>query len=216
MSLKSRAGLLLLAGACASPHKLPPSPEPPPLTEVRRVHYAGGQQLKKRYVVLNEPGRPAEKHGVEEEWYENGARKAERSFSHGLPSGTWRTWYRAGTPESVVEIGDGTELLPMRWWYEDGAPRAEGQGRGGVREGPWVYYHRNGLVAERGAFAASRRTGPWVAFDAEGKKRAEGEYREGRRTGTWSLWDEHGVLHLKEAAAAGEGVEGDGLQDGPL
>ena len=123
--MKRLFALLMVLAACATPRLPPREPKEaaePPATEVRRVYYPGGKQLKKRYVVLVDPSGGAEKHGREEEWHADGERKAERTFEHGAPSGTWRTWYDGGAVESVVEIGDGTELLPMRWWYADGTP----------------------------------------------------------------------------------------------
>lgn len=208
--MKRLFALLLVLAACATPRLPPREPKEaaePPATEVRRVYYPGGKQLKKRYVVLVDPSGGAEKHGREEEWHADGERKAERTFEHGAPSGTWRTWYDGGAVESVVEIGDGTELLPMRWWYADGTPRAEGQGRGGVREGAWTYYHPNGKLSERGSFAGGRREGLWVTFDATGRRRAEGEYQAGMRVGRWLLWDERGILHEKQSDAPSGSAE---------
>jgi antitoxin component YwqK of YwqJK toxin-antitoxin module len=178
-----RAGALFLfasafASACASAPEPPPARDEIPSTEVRRVWYPGREQLKKRYVVQIEDGR-ARKHGREEEWYEDGARKAEREFAHGEPAGTWRAWHPTslgGAPESLVEIGDGCELLPMTWWYPDGAPRAAGRGRGGVREGEWTYYHPNGRVADAGAFKRGRRQWRWHLYYDDGRPRAEGAY----------------------------------------
>lgn len=198
MSRLAAASLLALAGACSAPRVPPSDLEPLPLTETRRVYYPGGEQLKKRYMVLNEPGQEPQKHGKEEEWFADGARQAERFFERGAPNGTWRTWHADGAPESVVEIGDASALLPMRWWYEDGTLHAEGQGRGGVREGVWTYHHRNGGVSERGPFERGRRHGRWESFDEAGRLRADGLYEEGRRVGLWRLWDERGVLHEKQ------------------
>ena len=56
MKRLAAAWILLCAGACSAPRPPPPDAEPPPLTEIRRVYYPGGEQLKKRYTVLNEPG----------------------------------------------------------------------------------------------------------------------------------------------------------------
>jgi len=194
----------LLAGSavasCGSNPTPPPRIEPGPQSEVRRIFYPGTDQLKKRYVVRIEDGR-ARKHGPEEEWYPDGARKTEREFADGEPAGTWRTWFPSslgGGRESVVEIRDGVELAPMRWWYADGTPHAEGLGLAGVRAGEWTYYHENGAIAEQGAFTAGRRTGPWRFLYPDGSPRAEGEYEEGRRVGPWKLWDEDGELFENE------------------
>ncbi len=177
----------------------PPALATPPTWahETRRSFHPGGEVVRREFQVRIWSDGRVERDGFEREFFASGAREAERFFSRGQPTGSWRTWYESGAPRSEVEFGDDAHETPMRFWHVNGRLAAEGSGIAGVREGPWTFWTESGEIAREGSYRRGLRQGPWTFRDEHGAKRAEGRYEAGQRVGPWTLWDLAGEPHEK-------------------
>lgn len=125
------------------------------------------------------------KDGPEVAWWPNGAKRAERSFEAGRPTGEWRTFWPDGSLRSSYVFDPDGEPTEMRFWHRNGVLAARGLARRGVREGPWTFWWPNGNVREEGRYLANRREGQWSFWRPDGTLEARGLYRDGRRVGAW-------------------------------
>lgn len=135
--------------------------------------------------VYGDDGLPL-KDGLEERWWPNGQRRAERHWDLGVPVGTWRSWWEDGTLRSThtYEAGPST----MTFWHPDGELEAHGPHVGGRRHGAWAYFDASGRPVRRGTFHEGTEDGVWTYFHPSGALASRGWYRRGDRVGTWKHW----------------------------
>lgn len=113
------------------------------------------------------------RHGVSTIWYENGDKKSEQQFSHGVPHGPRKTWYTGGRPWSQGAYDHGAE------------------------DGTWSDYAGDGTMQTEWHMKKGAWHGIYTQFHPNGKKRLEVEFVEGKRQGPSRMYDEQGVLALE-------------------
>ena len=124
--------------------------------------------------------------GMKTLWFDDGAKRAEGLFSHGLRQGPWTCWYEHGQKRWEGSYHDGlVDGVERSWhpsgalcfegssvagqrhgvfraWYSDGKPWWEGVYDLGVREGAFRYWRRDGTLDEKvsGTYSRGKRIGP--------------------------------------------------------
>lgn len=98
------------------------------------------------------------------QWYTNGQKAAEGSFTQGRRTGMWV------------------------WWHDDGRIATRGRYEAGSEAGEWTWWHRSGKTEQRGAYLDGTRVGEWSQWFDEGQLRARGLYERGHKEGRWRYW----------------------------
>lgn len=105
--------------------------------------------LKLVYSCYVGPDGKEVKRGPEVSYYENGRKRAEGSYEHGLKEGLWVSY------------------------YDNGVVGQRGTCRKGLRDGLWTLYYRNGNKESEGRYRNDRREGVWVSYLPDGRKFSE-------------------------------------------
>lgn len=72
--------------------------------------------------ILNYHG---EYHGLQTEWYENGRKKIEGSYSYNDKDGLWTLWYESGRKKREVFYNSGVKDGVCTEWHENGRKKKE-------------------------------------------------------------------------------------------
>ena len=97
----------------------------------------------------------------EQEYYENGQLKSEKSYQYGNPQmKKWKKIYEDGR-----EAGKWTYKYTK---YESGQIKSEVSYRNGIRDGSWIVWHENGRRKEQGLVRDGNETGDWTFWDEDG------------------------------------------------
>lgn len=196
-------GMLLLA-ACGTPrYAMPPGAagagEEAEFRRLRTVDPGSGAVIHSWTVLVHPDGRVV-KHGREERFFPDGARRSLQTWRDGEPVGDLLRWYESGSVRSVTTFDPGGALTPMRFWHEGGELAAEGPARRGVREGYWRFWYEDGAPRERGGYVDGRRSGLWSHYWPDGSVQATGRYEEDERVGPWRHFEPGEQRDPSEAA----------------
>ncbi|MBM4373308.1 MAG: hypothetical protein FJ098_16750 [Deltaproteobacteria bacterium] len=131
------------------------------------------------------------------EWFDNGQRRAERSYVEGVKQGPVRYWYRDGALKALRFFEDGRAEGRYARWHANGRKAEEGAYEKSLQVGPWTAWYPSGRKESEGMFVLGRREGPWLYWHPNGEKKIEGSYRKGQRWGTWTWWHQNGQLEKR-------------------
>ena len=93
--------------------------------QIAEVPYPSGS-LRCRYArYLSDDGKRWIRHGLFSAYYENGARKSEGAYKHGLEQGEWRDFHPNGVLAAEGRYEDGVEVGVWRFWNDSGAAEAD-------------------------------------------------------------------------------------------
>lgn len=109
------------------------------------------------------------RHGELARWYENGKKKMELHYRHGVMHGPRLTWYDTGQIWARGAYTHGAADGVWTAWFPSGFRHREWHMRENVWDGPYMEYHENG------------------------EKRYEVEYVLGKKQGTAIWWSEVGT-----------------------
>ena len=151
--------------------KRPGDPPPGPIVVEEQKHENGNK--KARFEGYKDSDGNLVRHGVSTVWYENGDKKSEQYFAHGIPNGSRQTWYAGGRP-----------------W-------TQGQYTNGIEDGKWSNYHNDGTLQTEWTMNKGAWHGIFTEYHPNGKKRLEVEFVKGKRQGPSHLYDEQGVTILE-------------------
>jgi len=145
--------------------------ETKPSVEVKETKWPNGNPQSRVEGKKDEDGEFI-RHGLANEWYENGQKKSEQQFVDDEPDGPRATWYIEGRKWTEGRYVNGLEDGTWRTWFQDGTPQTEWTMERGVWHGVYTEWHPNGM------------------------KRMEVEFVKGKRQGPMTMWDDQGVVML--------------------
>ncbi|MDZ4772542.1 MAG: hypothetical protein SGI72_05350 [Planctomycetota bacterium] len=157
----------IVALAACNTQRLETAPPIEPTLEIVREKDRDGNLVREQLVLVSRGERPLA-HGADKGWYSNGAKRYEREFDRGSPSGPWRTWHANGQIASETTFA-ATEML-LSFWYDTGVISAAGPALNGSRRGVWRFFRPDGSVREEGTYVDSVRDGEWTFFEENGSK----------------------------------------------
>lgn len=127
------------------------------------------------------------------EFYDNGALKAEGSYSKGLKTGTWKFYHPNGKLEQSGKYDAKGKLTGQWvWYYPSGEILREENYLNGLSDGLMTEYDEEGNIIAEGEYIEGLEEGPWIY--QYGDLREEGEYSYGYRNGYWKDYDTTGAL----------------------
>jgi len=148
------------------------------------------------------------KHGLDEQWLENGVRVLEGHWSHDLPTGPWRHWdgvsrlareehywIAGGVPSGYLETVYATDgkvsvqtlmtqhdSLWKGWqttWHDNGRQAGFVEYEGDQRQGRDLSWDRSGALVAEGLRVHDKRSGPWTFFGGRGEVARTVVYEDG-------------------------------------
>ncbi len=137
--------------------------------EVRRIHYAGGDQL---WSVIR--------------------------YRDEVPEGAWTTWWENGNRKSLGVYREGRRHAEWTTWFENGDVRTIQSYRYGQPHGLWAHWFASGVHASTGHFDQGKRDGLWEEWYPDGKPRVSVEFDLGTQVGTTTTWFENGNKKREE------------------
>jgi len=108
-------------------------------------------------------------HGIKTRWYENGQKREEWSYEHGMLHG------------------------PHLVWYENGQKKFEEHYNEGKKEGKSTEWHENGKKYFERYYKDGKLHGKESAWKEDGRLYKIGHYKDGKSHGVWTWWEENGV-----------------------
>ena len=203
-------------------------PEQPagPIEQFSRSNTAGFVVEEYQYYLS---GSERIRHGQYRSYWDDGKRREEGAFAHGIKSQTWSyydetgeglisaevwkdgviqqqmTYYPDGTMRSetaFTEQGDVTS-----YFYENGKKEREGTYKNGFEVGVWTWYYENGNIKEEGTFVDGKWDGVWAWYRENGTVEYHRIYANGIERGVWSWWDEEGNKLRQEVWENGQRIE---------
>lgn len=164
---------------CVGPGSAPHSPDLSPgdtagaafqgSPEVREVAYDDGSIAKRTEGYVDAKDNFIS-HGNTTQYWENGRKKSEVMYVHGMRHGERTAWYNSGQMWSLGAFLNGRENGAWTMWYPNGRKAQEIHFDEGAWDGMLTYWHPNG------------------------EKRSEVEYVRGKKQGPLTEWDEFGTV----------------------
>jgi hypothetical protein len=91
---------------------------------IAEIPYETGE-LHYRYArALNADGTRWIRHGLYQEFHQNGQLASEGSYENGLEQGLWRDWFPNGQLAAEGYYQAGEETGQWRFWHYDGTPES--------------------------------------------------------------------------------------------
>lgn len=115
-------------------------------------------------------------HGVVTTYWENGQKKSEVSYDHGVRHGPRTAWYADGTKRSYGEYVNGKANGTWTEWYADGTKAKEFQFDHGAWHGTHREWHTNGQLKTEVHFVRGKKQGPYMTWDESGQVVRRVEY----------------------------------------
>lgn len=128
-----------------------------------------------------------------EEFYVDGSKRAEGSYTDGLKTGSWNYYHPNGKLEQTGKYNNkGTPEGLWTWYYPSGSLLREENFLHGLPDGLFTEYYEDGSIVTEGEYMEGLEEGPWTY--TYGDSREEGSYSYGRRNGVWKYFDTDGNL----------------------
>lgn len=112
------------------------------------------------------------------EYYLNGNKKKQFTYTNGKQSGNVRMWLENGTlfRDFIAEnnIANGLYLE----YYENGKASLSVTFRNDTLNGPAAYYHPNGEISHKGSFKSGKKSGNWIYRNDKGEDLGTESYRD--------------------------------------
>lgn len=151
--------------------------------KAKEVRYPDGA-VKERYTyVLDAKGQEV-RQGIDEEFFQDGARKGVRTWKDGRIEGTVIYYHPNGRKSYEAHYVDGRKNGFATVWY------------------------MNGQKQWQTTFKAGKTHGRWREWHLDGKKKFEGDYSEGSLDGLATWWHDNGRMWQERTYRAGLPVTG--------
>jgi antitoxin component YwqK of YwqJK toxin-antitoxin module len=135
------------------------------------------------------------KQGSWEEFFDNGAKKAEGNYKDNKHTGYWKFYYKNGNIEQQgLYNAKGNAEGEWKWFFSNGRELLVQQFQDGIEEGPMVEYDDTGKVIAKGDFIEGQETASW--YYNINNYIIEGKYVEGKRDGLWKEYFPGGILRF--------------------
>jgi len=120
--------------------------------------------------------------------YENGQKKAEKTYKDGKLDGVSTTWYENGQKKSEETYKDGKLNGVWTTWYENGEKIEETL----YKDGVWTDFYENGQKKHERAYKNGILEGVHTLWYENGQKKMEVHFKDGKLDGVQTFWLENG------------------------
>lgn len=144
---------------------LPPAPGP---IEVNEEMHPDGKTVRTRVEVYRDADGKAVRHGRLINFWENGAKKSQVTYVHGVTHG------------------------PRTSWYQTGQVWIDGMNLDGGAHGTWTVWYPNGNKAQEKSFDHGGFHGAFREWHSNGRLKREYHMVRGVRQGPETVWNEKG------------------------
>ena len=183
LMIDARAGLVFIfgcfaLGGCAGPkdgdgvgvsdsqrHSASIADDGP--VEIREERYPDGTVSLRTEGRLDREGNFIE-HGVATLFWENGQKKTEINYVHGIMHGPRTSWYQSGQIWSQGQYVNGKEHGTWTGWFQDGRKSQETNFDHGAWHGMKIKWHANGQKKMQVEWVKGKRQGPMTIWDEQG------------------------------------------------
>ncbi|MCZ6537013.1 MAG: toxin-antitoxin system YwqK family antitoxin [Gammaproteobacteria bacterium] len=160
-----------------------------PYTGLVRDFYPNGQRESESSYV------DGKQDGIDTEWYDDGQKKAERTWALGQRVHEIQ-WWENGQKRHESKYVDG-KLHGGTSWFEDGNKRKEDVWVDGQRKSQ-TEWHENGNKKSEEFYVAGRKDGQFTAWYENGQMQVQAQFSEGTPHGNVTTWDPEGRKRLVE------------------
>ena len=190
-----------------------------PYTGLVRDFYPNGQRESESSYV------DGKQDGIDTEWYDDGQKKAERTWALGqrvheilwwengqkrheskyvdgkLHGGT--SWFEDGNKRKE-DVWVGGQKKSRTEWHENGNKKSEEFYVAGKKDGQFTAWYENGQMQAQVPFSEGAPHGNVTTWDPEGRKRLVENYVHGKKDGVRIEWHENGQMRTEELYRAGQ------------
>lgn len=172
-----------------------PEPEPPPtVVQQYKVEdkYPDDQVRVQREVIRLSNNRIVN-HGLYTEFYRDGKKFAEGSYSRGIHVGEWNYWHPNGQLCKTVRFNDGLPDGSWETFRKDGTRLSSISYAKGLRDGKRINYFEDGeTIRIEENYEQNKLQGARTTYYKNGKKYQEVYFKNGLLHGTMTVWNEAG------------------------
>ena len=155
-------------------------------------------KLKARWAERANADGSTTKHGIFENFYDNGKPKSRVEFVDGKENGLMMSWQNDGKLISTLSYRDGQLEGLCTYFDADGTKMSSGTYKNGKEHGVFTLYFPSGKVQGKTTWKKGMQHGKFEVWHENGKKAKSGQTKEGKVDGHWSVWDSTGALILEE------------------
>ncbi|MEO7424992.1 MAG: toxin-antitoxin system YwqK family antitoxin [Fibrobacteria bacterium] len=154
------------------------SPAPAPEILKKEIKFPDGK-IKERYAYYLDDKKREVRDGLDEEFFNNGAKKGEILWQAGKENG------------------------PVIYYYADGRKSYEANYREGKKNGYATVWYPTGQKQWQTVFRDGMTNGVWREWFADGKKKFEANYNDGKLEGLATWWHDTGRLWQERSFQGG-------------
>ncbi len=138
------------------------------------------------------------------EFYVNGNKLVEYSFSNGKIDGKLELFHSCGALKEVRQYKDGIKTGKGTQYFPGGTVKAEFEYLDDKLTGTWIAYRSNGKVEISAGYKQGKREGMMEMFWPNGRLREKGEYRNDLLEGPWIGFHPNGQLDYRGSLKNGK------------
>ncbi|MBL8783525.1 MAG: toxin-antitoxin system YwqK family antitoxin [Deltaproteobacteria bacterium] len=132
-------------------------------------------------------------HGMERDWHPDGKLLHEGMWQKGVPTGH-HAWLATDgkTAFGVSDINDGSGT--WRAFFHTGKPKEAGRYSSGLKSGTWTTWFDNGNKSAEESYVAGLKNGAMKWWFESGQLKVSGDFKDDNRSGTWTAWWTNGHI----------------------
>lgn len=138
------------------------------------------------------------KHGVFQNYYDNGQLKSRVEYVDGRENGLMTTWQNDGKLISTLSYKDGLLDGICTYYDTDGRKMSSGTYRRGKEDGVFTLFYPSGKIQGKTSWKDGVQHGPYEVWWENGQMAKLGQTKDGLVDGHWKVWDSTGKLSLEE------------------
>lgn len=164
--------------------------------------------VQTRWTVTRLPGGEEVMHGLWQEFYATGEKKAQGNYVEGRQDGAWISWHVDGRVETQGQYQDGAKHGTWEEFHSNGVRASVSNWVQGKPEGEARRWYRDKQAESVARYQNGLPHGDWSAWHENGELKFSNRYENGRKVGTWRRFHDNTVLEQEESYSQG-------LPDGP-
>ncbi len=163
-----------------------------------RVEYFPNGNIKAKWTERIGSDNSAVKHGVFQNYYDNGQLKSRVEYLDGRENGLMTTWQNDGKLISTLSYKDGLLDGICTYYDSDGRRMSSGTYRQGKEDGVFTLFYPSGRIQGKTTWKDGVQHGRYEVWWENGKMAKLGQTKDGLVDGHWKVWDSTGRLTLEE------------------
>lgn len=157
----------------------------------------------------NQVDSQGRKHGVWEEFYQNGTVKYRGEFSHGQPVGEMKRYYDDGSLQAVLVHRKDDVTYAELYYPEKKQLMAEGKYLEKERDSVWTFYSQAGVLTSREAYSEGEKQGLTEIYYEDGSVSEKIHFVDDVKHGVWEQYFPDGNPKLKATVVDGVMYDGE-------